>query len=288
MKAGHWADACPKLEASQKLDPGVGTLYRLAYCYAGDGKTASAWSAFNDCEAMARKAGDHRADDAAKQAKLIEPTLSKLLLNVSPEARAQGVGINRDGRPIDPSLWATPLPVDPGQHTLEATKAGMQAWRTTFPIDPKPGVTTLWVPGLQGAGQAAPVPAPVPAPAFWSAQRIAGTVVGGAGLGVGAVLVAVFGGLAANKKSASSSHCVVTNGVTACDPTGLALRTDGKQLADGADVGLAVGGAALVTGIILFATAPSGDTDKRAGTGSVRLCPNVSLAGPGLAIEGAW
>jgi hypothetical protein len=123
---------------------------------------------------------------------------------------------------------------------------------------------------------------------FWSTQRKAGAIVGGAGLGVGAVLVAVFGGLAAGKKSASSSHCVVANGVTACDPTGLALRADGKTLADGADVGLVVGGAALITGVVLFATASSGDVGKQAGTGSVRLRPRLSLAGPGLVLEGAW
>src|SRR5580692_8190115 len=76
MAQKRWAEACPKLEASQKLDPGIGTLLRLGYCYMYEGKTASAWSAFNDTEGMARKAGDKRADDAAKQAKLLLPKLS--------------------------------------------------------------------------------------------------------------------------------------------------------------------------------------------------------------------
>src|SRR4051794_15794728 len=42
----NFAAACPKFEESQKLDPGLGTLYRLADCYEHVGRTASAWAAF--------------------------------------------------------------------------------------------------------------------------------------------------------------------------------------------------------------------------------------------------
>src|SRR5262249_8946297 len=134
MKAGSFAEACPKLEASQRLDPGIGTLIRLGYCYAHPsvGKTASAWAAFNEAEGMARKAGDKRADDAAKQARLLEPKLSKLLLDVAQETRGAGIEVLRDGKPVDAAVWGTALPVDPGKHVIEAVHSGKQLWTQTI------------------------------------------------------------------------------------------------------------------------------------------------------------
>ncbi len=42
MGVGEFAAACPKFAASQKLDPAMGTKFRLADCYEKIGKTASA------------------------------------------------------------------------------------------------------------------------------------------------------------------------------------------------------------------------------------------------------
>src|SRR4051794_15945207 len=63
MQAKHFSDACPKFAESQRLDPGGGTLFALALCHEGAGKTASAWADFNDALTEARK--DKRADREA-------------------------------------------------------------------------------------------------------------------------------------------------------------------------------------------------------------------------------
>ena len=237
MTAGRWAEACPKLETSQRLDPAIGTLIRLAYCYCegspsqAKGKTASAWAAFTDAESLARKANDKRAEDAAKQARLLEPRLSRLLLELDPERQA-GLEIRRDGKVVDPGLWGTAVPVDPGSHTLEASKPGKQPWKTTFEIESKPGLTKLRVPVLPDVPAEPAESKEEPAAKTWGAQRIAGVAVGSAGLVVVA-LGGVLGGVAIGKNNASKAapYCL-PSAPSLCTADGAALRRRAGTLAD--------------------------------------------------------
>lgn len=276
MKAERWAEACPKLTASLKLDPGIGTTLRLAQCFEKTGRTASAWTSYSDAEAMARRVGDKRADEAARHAKQIEPLLSRLVLDVAPENRIVGVEIRRDGKVIDPGAWASAMPLDPGAHVLEASAPGRLTWKAIVTIEPKPGKTSVSVPPL------APGPANAPsigrAP-FWSTQRIAGAAIGGGGLLIGGLLTGIFGGLTLKKTSDSAAHC--SGSPPQCDPTGLSLRSDAKSTAKAADVAMAVGGAALIAGVVVFATAPRAQTND-----AVRVEAGPSLGG--VVLRGAF
>src|SRR4051794_26464548 len=54
---GKFADACPKFEESQRLDPAPGTQFNLAECYEHIGRTASAWALFLGVAQLAKSAG---------------------------------------------------------------------------------------------------------------------------------------------------------------------------------------------------------------------------------------
>src|SRR5687767_11951452 len=80
MKTRGFAEACPKLEKSQELDPGMGTQYRLAECYEGLGRTASAWALFIEVADDAKRAGiAAREAQSRKRAEALEPKLPGLV-----------------------------------------------------------------------------------------------------------------------------------------------------------------------------------------------------------------
>jgi len=91
MKSGHFAEACPKLEESERIDPAIGTLLYLAECYEKSGRTASAWATFREAASAAQAQGEtDRTRVAAARADRLQPSLSKLTLKVVPEnARIQ-------------------------------------------------------------------------------------------------------------------------------------------------------------------------------------------------------
>src|SRR4029078_12277038 len=66
MEQGKHADACPKLEASQKLDPGPGTQFHLADCYEHIGRTASAWALFLEVAGAAKAHGKTEQEQIAR------------------------------------------------------------------------------------------------------------------------------------------------------------------------------------------------------------------------------
>src|SRR5690349_6994160 len=60
MKEKRFAEACRALGESQRLDPGGGTLFALAYCHEQSGHISVALSEFKEALSMAQR--DGRAD----------------------------------------------------------------------------------------------------------------------------------------------------------------------------------------------------------------------------------
>ena len=130
MAANKWAEACPKLEDSFRLDSTGMTANALARCLEGQGKTASAWVKYQVAREFARKKGATGPErELTVKIDALEKQLAKLLIVVPKEiADLPGLIVKRDGIEVGRGSWGTGLPVDPGPHTLDAQATGKKAW----------------------------------------------------------------------------------------------------------------------------------------------------------------
>jgi hypothetical protein len=142
-----WTDACPKLEESQRLDPRMVTLYRLADCYERIGRTASAWVLYRDAASLARDAGAKAREKVAlEHAVALEPILTRMMI-VVPET--PGIQVSRDDVVIGRQQWGIKVSVDPGSHTVVATAPGKKPFRSVVKTAGSGSVVTVTVPALE-------------------------------------------------------------------------------------------------------------------------------------------
>lgn len=129
MDQKDYAAACPKLAESYRLDPATGSLLALALCYERSGKLASAWVAYTDAAARAKREGQaDRERGAEARARELEPKLAKLIVKVeTPDI--PGLEVIRDGVHLGPAALGTAIPVDAGEHVVEAQAPGREPFR---------------------------------------------------------------------------------------------------------------------------------------------------------------
>jgi hypothetical protein len=284
MTEGKHAEACPKLVESQRIDPGGGTLFAIALCHEAEGKTATAWAEFSAALAEARK--DHRSDRetaAGEHIRALEPKLTRLRIVAS--SKVPGLTISRDNARLGEAQWGTPLPIDPGEHTVEATAPGKRTWRTTVNVQTEGATIDVPVPVLEDEVIAAvPSPHAEPAPRTPPPNDSGGTqrtwaVVAG-GVGVLAAAVGLGFGLSASSKWSEAEEACPRNRCT--DPGKVKVGQDAGTAADVATVLVAIGGVGLATGLVLWLTAPATTDSKR----GVYLVPSATTHGAGFALGG--
>jgi len=289
ITAGNWADACPKLEESQRLDPEQVTEFKLADCYEHVGRTASAWTTFLDLAEVARKA--NRADRervARDRAGQLEPKLTRLTVEVPPDARAPGLVVKRDGEVLGEGQYGVAVAVDPGKHVVEASAPGKKTWSDSRTVSGEGATVSLKVEPLvtdtSGGASAATATATGSAGGETpggekkgSPLKTVGIVLGGVGV-AGIALGSVMGILAIGKNNDSNSgHCDKTTNV--CDSTGLSLRSDAVTFGNVSTVGFIAGGVLLAAGATLWILAPSS---------SVQAAPAVGTNGGGVVVTGRF
>lgn len=268
MTEKRFAEACKKLEASQKLDPGAGTLLNLASCYDLNGQTASAWITYKDAAVASGTRHPDWVAEANEQAAVLEPKLSRLTITVV--APSPGLEVRRDGLVVDPSTFGVPLPVDPGAHTIEASAPGHASFTTKIDIGASKDAQSVTVPALATASNL-------------SAQTVVGGVIAGVG-GVGVIVGVVFGVIALGKKSDASDPATCNADFTTCTPAGKALVDEAKSAGLVSTVSLVAGGVLAVGGVVFMLTAPHG---KEKGP-SVQASFGAPGAPWGLSLGGAF
>ena len=281
MSQGKYGEACPKFEASLKLDPGVGAMLNLADCYEKNGQTASAWAEFREASSAARAAGSRDREELSRQrASALEPKLSRLTI----VAGKQSAQVTRDGTPVDSAAFGTAMPVDPGKHVIEATAPGKEKWSKTVDVAAA-GRVSVEIPPLQdsrqpaaaisvvgqGPGSSGPPKepeAPAPGPSTQRTLAIGAGVVGVAGLAAGTF----FGLKAASTLKDAKSDC--TTYPTDCRPGAESKTSDARSQATLSTVAFVVGVAGLAGGAVLWFTAPpsaEGETKVSFGIGPTGL-----------------
>ena len=302
IKQGNFADACPKFEMSQRVEPAVGTMLYLAECYEKTNRTASAWAMFREAASLAETSGQiDRMKTAQARAARLEPRLAWLTIDVAKEALVPGLQIRRNGGLVSTDLSGTATPVDPGEVTVEATAPGHVPFSTKIKV-PAKGRVSVAVPALQAAPEPAPAVAAVPAaqpnaapPAAVASSAQVGSpspgsppkpapvehrspipwIVGGAGvvaLGVGTV----FGLKAMSNADDAREQC----------PNGVCNSEQGSKDADSAhtqatisNVSFVLGAAAIATGAVLYFTLPKQKTE-------LGMVPTFDQSSVGLAVRG--
>jgi hypothetical protein len=294
---GRYPEACAKLAESHKLDPAVGTLLNLARCYEKMGRTATAWLTFLDAASAAKRAHQQEREISARQAAdALAPSLPRLTVEVARELA--GLEIKRDGTVLPVALWNSSAPVDPGEHEIECVAPGKKPWSTRIRAE-LGKVTTVSIPALDDAPKSVATTESRPgsgdvtadvdiasAASARSSRHVVALVTGGVGI-VGLGVGAAFGLAAKADGDAVKQACPASY----CDDATIQRNASAHDKATVSTIAFAAGGAALVTGVVLWFTAPAvptRDSKAAARRGAIAVLPWVDRDGAALSVAGAW
>jgi hypothetical protein len=301
MAANKFAEACPKLEESYRLDPALGTVLNLANCYESQGRLASAWSRFIEAQDMAQAGGHTNAQQVARdRAAKLAPRLSHLVIDATAASSVAGLEIKRDGIVIGNAQWGVPIPADAGSHAVTAASPGHVTWESKVELGANAATATVHVPALEAEPVAATAPGPPPmasaapptapgsdAPAPMAAdspkesglgsQRTWAIVAGGAGV-AGVAVGTIFGLM--SKARHDDAEAICPGGDCGANQEGVDRWNDARSAGNVSTVAFIIGGAGLAAGAVLWLTA------KPANAGAPSA--GVSAGPSSLWIMGRW
>lgn len=285
VSAGKYADACPKFEESQKLDPALGTQFDLADCYEHTGKKGSARRLFIEVANAAKAAGkSEREKSARERAAALDAIAPRLTIAVAPWAADAHLEISVDGVSLPAPSWNHPQVLDAGKHTVAASAPGKKPFDAQIVLQDGKS-SEVKIPELESE-PIAPLPVvikPDEKPIDQgSGQRRTAVIAGGVGV-VGVVVGAGAGVLSLMKHGQAKGKCP---DFSACpDAQG---RSDWNTATDAGTVstiGFLAGGVGLAAGAVLYFTAPKNNPGASTSTGWW-VMPSVGPGSAGIVAAG--
>jgi hypothetical protein len=283
--AGDYVTACAKFSRSLELVRRASTLLNLAICEAEQGKLASALRRYEE-GIQALPAGDPRADEARAGMNKLAPRVPRLTVKLAGDTPASA-RVLVDGREM-PQGEREKIPLDPGTHDVTLAVAGRKDVAQRVRL--REGQSEV-IELVQGPPEGASDTAPVPVERAPDASADQGGVdpllaigitvagVGLAGLAVGGAL----GAMTLSEVSAAEEDPELCPDKV-CSPAGREAVDAARGKGIGSTIALAVGGVALVTGVVLVVISRTGGGDEAA----VRLSPIVGSEGGGAELAVAF
>ncbi len=271
FEAGKFAEACEKLDESQRLDPAVGTQFNLAECWQKLGRLLKARAAFEDVVRIAHSSGKADLEQRAKERLTkLETDIPRVIVTASaPPPDTMSI----DGVTHPASELAAGIPVDPGEHDVEASAQGKTPHhaKVTSAIGTR---TVVQIPVLADVPSAAPIVAAPPEDRKEGrTQRTIAVVslgVGAAGLLVGGI----FGLISLSDHNKAGELCQVA---TRCESeAGVDAWRDARSAGNVSTIAFIVGGVGVAAGAVLWFTAPK------------PAAPQVGLNGRGPVVRFDW
>lgn len=274
---GNYVEACPKFEASLRLDPALGTRLNLADCYEASGKVASAWAMFRAAADVAKINRDPREQLASRRATALEAQLPKLIIRIDGPP-TPGLTIVRSGAAIEPAMLGSATYVDPGRTVITASAPGFVDFTTT--VEAKVGESVeVVVPPLSTVSTTATTMAPSPttakpnlplvtkAPAHPSStmpkRRVVAFAVGGTGIALTGVGIGL--GISANNLwSGAFNDGLCKQQTNECTSAGQAQTDKARSRAMLSTVAVGTGVVALGVATYLYFTSRSHHTAESA------------------------
>jgi len=296
---GKWGDALERFRKAASVSPKTTPqlAFYVGYAEARVGKLVAADVDLRRAIELAHAASNEQVAKAAR-AELPELEARTPGLTIVVNGTATPVSLQIDGGALGVAALGSPVPLDPGDHTIVVRFAAGPVTKQVALVERPRATVTIDAPqGLAVAPLESP-PAPPPAPpptsptpaapetSSGNGRKVLDFVVIGAG---GATLVAsgVFYLLARSALSPVTSACPSSPCAT---PSGSPLPSDYRDAQSKQTISIvlaAAGGAVTATGLVLLATGGSGASPASSAS-SVRLAPWLGATGGGATLGGTF